>query len=219
MYPFGGVEKLKIAYKRLLNELATLFRWLYALSFALPFAVVCEHYSSIRCSIMAKTGAAQYGHRRKVAWIQNEVRDYYLSHTSETVRDVQYGWTSITDNSPQLNKFPAFSRVQQLSDIIELDLTSEHVRVEPMIKVRDLLAVLIPAGYTLPVVPDSSDLTVYDLVNGCGVGPSGRKYGMFHHCCLSYEMVTCDGSLITASKVLIFSFLRNCSVCSLPCSS
>lgn len=38
------------------------------------------------------------------------------------------------------------------------------------------------------------------MINGCGVEASGRKYGMFQHICVSFEVVTADGSLVHASK-------------------
>ena len=59
---------------------------------------------------------------------------------------------------------------------------------------------LIPLGYTLPIVPELDDLTVGGMINGCGVESSGRKYGLFQHICISFEVVTANGDLIIASK-------------------
>lgn len=62
---------------------------------------------------------------------------------------------------------------------------------------------LIPLGYTLPIVPELDDLTVGGMVNGCGIESSSRKYGLFQHICVQYEIVTSNGELVIASKVCL----------------
>jgi delta24-sterol reductase len=47
-----------------------------------------------------------------------------------------------------------------------------------MITMGQLTRLLLPLGYTLPIVPELDDLTVGGMVNGCGVESSGRKYGL-----------------------------------------
>ena len=48
---------------------------------------------------------------------------------------------------------------------------------------------------------DNNSSTFTGMINGCGVEASGKKYGMFQHICVSYELVMADGSLVVASKV------------------
>ncbi len=75
------------------------------------------------------------------------------------------------------------------------------VRCEPMVTMGQLTRHLIPLGFTLPVVPELDDLTVGGMINGCGVESSSKKYGLFQHTCVSYELVMADGSLVVATKV------------------
>lgn len=74
--------------------------------------------------------------------------------------------------------------------------------MEPMVTMGQLTRFLLPLGYTLPVVPELDDLTVGGIINGCGVESSGCKYGLFQHSCLSYEIVTANGELVVATKVV-----------------
>lgn len=69
-----------------------------------------------------------------------------------------------------------------------------------MVTMGQLTRTLIPLGYTLPIVPELDDLTVGGMINGCGVESSGRKYGLFQHICLQYDIVTADGELVEAKK-------------------
>lgn len=62
-----------------------------------------------------------------------------------------------------------------------------------------LTATLNPLGWTIPVVPELDDLTVGGLVMGTGIESSSHKYGLFQHICVSYELVLCDGSVVTCS--------------------
>lgn len=36
---------------------------------------------------------------------------------------------------------------------------------------------------------------------GVGIESSSHLYGLFQHCCKSFELVTADGSLVKCSKV------------------
>ena len=36
---------------------------------------------------------------------------------------------------------------------------------------------------------------------GVGVETSSHKHGLFQHCCLEYEVVLADGSVVTCSEV------------------
>jgi delta24-sterol reductase len=71
-----------------------------------------------------------------------------------------------------------------------------------MVTMGQLTRHLIPLGYTLPIVPELDDLTVGGMINGCGVESSGRKYGLFQHICISYELVMPDASLVIATNAV-----------------
>uniref|UniRef100_A0A0K0DNZ0 Delta(24)-sterol reductase n=1 Tax=Angiostrongylus cantonensis TaxID=6313 RepID=A0A0K0DNZ0_ANGCA len=90
--------------------------------------------------------------------------------------------------------------IGNLVHILEVNKEELSVRVEPMVTMEDLSRTLIPLGYCVPLVPAMKCLTVQEAINGGGVGTSGRKYGMFQHICLSYELVMPDGNVVTASK-------------------
>ena len=47
-----------------------------------------------------------------------------------------------------------------LVDILDLDTEKRTVRVEPMVTMGQLTAMLDPLGWTLPFVPELDDLTV-----------------------------------------------------------
>ena len=53
-------------------------------------------------------------------------------------------------------------------------------------------------GYTLPVVPELDMLTIGGLIMGGGLESTSHKYGMFHHICTQYEVVTADGECVLA---------------------
>lgn len=89
-----------------------------------------------------------------------------------------------------------------LIDILEVDTTRKIVRVEPLVTMGQVTACLNPLGWTLPVLPELDDLTVGGLIMGVGIETSSHLYGLFQHCCVSYELVTADGSLIKCSKDL-----------------
>lgn len=57
---------------------------------------------------------------------------------------------------------------------------------------------LVSQGYTLPIVPELDMLTIGGLIMGGGIESTSHKYGLFHHICIQYEVVTSDGECIIA---------------------
>ena len=48
-------------------------------------------------------------------------------------------------------------------------LTLQIVRLEPLVTMGQITSLLLPLGWTLPVVPELDDLTVGGLVMGTGM--------------------------------------------------
>ncbi|KAL0604414.1 Delta-sterol reductase [Plecturocebus cupreus] len=70
------------------------------------------------------------------------------------------------------------------------------VRVEPLVTMGQVTALLNSIGWTLPVLPELDDLTVGGLIMGTGIESSSHKYGLFQHICTAYELVLADGSFV-----------------------
>ena len=47
-----------------------------------------------------------------------------------------------------------------LIDVLEIDYDRQIVRVEPLATMCQVTAILLPLGWTLPIVPELDDLTV-----------------------------------------------------------
>lgn len=53
------------------------------------------------------------------------------------------------------------------------------------------------------------------LIMGVGIETSSHKHGLFQHCCVSYELVLADGSVVTCSEVCTIIFMWCTHVCQL----
>ena len=91
-------------------------------------------------------------------------------------------------------------KVDSLQDIVNVDKEKMVVTVEPGITIGFLNRALVSMGYTLPVVPELDSLTIGGLVMGGGIESTSHKYGLFHHICTEYEVVTADGEVLTANQ-------------------
>jgi len=87
-----------------------------------------------------------------------------------------------------------------LHDILEVDTEKKTVRVEPLVTMGQVTAMLNPIGWTLAILPELDDLTVGGLIMGFGIEGSSHKYGLFQHICVSFEIVMADGSLVKCTK-------------------
>lgn len=88
----------------------------------------------------------------------------------------------------------------ELRDILGVDTKRKVVRLEPLVSMGQVTALLSPMGWTLAILPELDDLTVGGLINGFGIEGSSHKYGLIQHICESFEIVMADGSLVRCSK-------------------
>ena len=84
-------------------------------------------------------------------------------------------------------------------DILSIDEEGQTVRVEPLASMGQISRSLIARGWILPVVPELDDLTVGGLIMGFGVETSSHKHGLFQYICVSFDLVTAEGTLLHCS--------------------
>ena len=84
--------------------------------------------------------------------------------------------------------------------MFKVDKKTMEVTVEPGVTIGFLNRLLVKYGMTLPVVPELDVLTIGGLICGGGLESTSHKWGMFHHTCTHYEIVTADGSCLSASE-------------------
>lgn len=109
------------------------------------------------------------------------------------------GWQTMSFRVPKYKK-THFNVKVNLVDILEIDVSRQVIRVEPLVSMGQLTAMLEPLGWTIPVLPELDDLTVGGLVMGTGIETSSHKYGLFQHICLAYELVLANGQSVTCSR-------------------
>ncbi|EPB77035.1 FAD binding domain protein [Ancylostoma ceylanicum] len=164
----------------------------------MPLSTTYDILLTMRNKLIWALGTAPRAHGRKVAAIQSQVREWSTSGHGTKLYPVPSGWSDIFRRNPRKGFTPVCTGV--LRDILEVDTGGLTVRVEPMVTMSQLSQTLIPLGYCLPIFPGKPGLTVQEAINSCGVDASGRKYGLFQHICLSFELVMPDGSVVVASK-------------------
>ncbi|KAE9551454.1 hypothetical protein FO519_005327 [Halicephalobus sp. NKZ332] len=187
-------------FERLLEWFLFRFRWIMVIPIILPMSLAYDAYYFVRNWIIFKLQSAPKYHDRKVAVIQKQIRDWHSGDRKKKMCTARAGWLMMSFRFPLYKKNMTQIRTDQLLDILEVDTEARTIRVEPMVTMGQITRFLIPLGFTLPIVPELDDLTVGGMINGCGVESSGRKYGLFQHICISYEVVTATGELIVASK-------------------
>uniref|UniRef100_A0A1I8A8N4 Delta(24)-sterol reductase n=1 Tax=Steinernema glaseri TaxID=37863 RepID=A0A1I8A8N4_9BILA len=186
--------------ERLLEWIALHFRWVFVIWFLLPVSVLYDLYVVVRDKVIYFAQSAPNAHNRKVALIQQQVRKWNDEGRQTKLCNARPGWLSMSFRTPKYKKELTPIKTNTLIDILEFNEEERYIRVEPMVTMGQLTRFLIPRGWTLPIVPELDDLTVGGMINGCGVESSGKRYGLFQHTCLSFDIVTADGELVVASK-------------------
>ncbi|KAM4721670.1 delta(24)-sterol reductase isoform 2-T2 [Rhinophrynus dorsalis] len=170
-------------------------RWIFVCLFLLPLSVVFDVYYSVRAWLVFKMCSAPKLHDRRVKEIQDQVRQWKASGCKNFMCTGRPGWLTV---SLRVGKYKSTHKniMINLMDILEVDTKRQVVRVEPLVNMGQVTALLNSIGWTLPVVPELDDLTVGGLIMGTGIESSSHHFGLFQHICLAYELVLADGSLV-----------------------
>jgi len=144
-------------------------------------------------------GAAPKEHEKRVKDIQRQVNEWKKEGSKVKMCTARPGWLTVSLRVGKYKKTMKNINVD-LHDILEVDTKRQVVRLEPLVTMGQITALLNPLGWTLAVVPELDDLTVGGLIMGFGIEGSSHKYGLIQHICESFEMVMADGSLMRASK-------------------
>jgi delta24-sterol reductase len=179
--------------------LLTHYRGWFATIFLLPLSVVYNLWFYTRNKIVFWVSTAPKKHHQRVQKIIAQIDEWRHSGAREPLCTARSGWLTMSELVPLYKKYSKNIKID-LHDIIELNLEKQTVRVQPLVNMGQITALLNPLGWTLPVVPELDDLTVGGLINGFGVESSSHKYGLFQHICISLDIVTAEGKLVHCSE-------------------
>uniref|UniRef100_A0A8C8IRX9 Delta(24)-sterol reductase n=1 Tax=Oncorhynchus tshawytscha TaxID=74940 RepID=A0A8C8IRX9_ONCTS len=172
-------------------------RWIFVCLFLLPLSVIFDVYYYMR-----------------VAHFQNVFRACGTSRDSTRVEEGgggethmctgRPGWLTVSLRGGKYKKTNKNIMINMM-DILEVD--TQVVRVEPLVNMGQITALLNSLGWTLPVLPELDDLTVElddltvgGLVMGTGIESSSHIYGLFQHIRVAFELVLADGSLVRCTE-------------------
>jgi delta24-sterol reductase len=177
----------------------TRYRGLFVTLFLLPISVSYGLYFTFLQKLSFFLGSAPRKHNKRVQKIVRQVMRWKEEGAKEKLCTSRSPWLSMSELVPGYKKDRTNIQVN-LQDILEIDTEKRTVRVEPRVNMGQITALLLPLGWTLPVVPELDDLTVGGLIMGFGIESSSHKYGLFQYICKSYEIVTPEGKVLRCSK-------------------
>ncbi|XP_064626464.1 delta(24)-sterol reductase-like [Lineus longissimus] len=175
------------------------YRWIFVCLFLLPVSVVYDVLFYVRNWVVFKLNSAPKQHDKKVQKVQKQIREWIDDGCKTQMCTARPGWMTVSFRVPKYKSTLRQIEVNMI-DIIDVDESAKIVRVEPLATMGQITATLNPLGWTLPVLPELDDLTVGGLIMGVGIETSSHKYGLFQHCCVAFELVMADGSVVKCSK-------------------
>ena len=188
-------EKLSSWTDSLAHYILTKHRSLVVVTFGLPLSFMWDVLLHARTMYVHLLQSAPTQHGKKVAEIVQQIQARPPNTPMCTSRP---GWMSISLSFRDYKQRWQAIRMHNLIDVLQVDTKHEIVHVEPFVTIGQLTKILLPMGYTLPVVPEMDDLTVGGLVNGTGIESSSHKFGLFHEMCVEYELCLGNGQVVVA---------------------
>ena len=188
--------------QRIFQKIMTDYRSLTVVIFALPLSLVWDTLLWLRTLMQssAHSASAKAEHEARVREMVEQVR---ARPAGKRMCSGRPGWQSMSlSYRPYKQRSHAINTVCKLTHFVSIDLEGEDktITVEPLVSIGQLTQLLLPRGYTLPVVPEMDDLTVGGLVAGTGIESSSHRHGLFHEQCVAFELCLADGTVVTASR-------------------
>lgn len=178
--------------------LLTHYRGQFATLFLLPLSVLYNTWFYLRNRWVFFLRSAPDKHDGRVEAIRQQILDWKAYGAREPLCSSRSAWLTMSELVPLYKRYSRKINMD-LRDILELNEERRTVRVEPMVNMGQITALLLPLGWTLAVVPELDDLTVGGLVNGFGVETSSHRHGLFQHICVSFELLTPEGKVLHCS--------------------
>ena len=182
--------------ERTFDFVMTEYRSLVVVVFALPLSFVWDILMWARAMLVSYLHSAPSQHAERVRSVSEQVKARPAGQRLCTNRP---GWQSISLSYRTYKKDMHAVDLPGMMDIISIDLEARTVTVEPGVSTGQLTHMLLPMGYTLPVVPEMDDLTMGGLICGTGIESSSHRCGLFHEQCVSFELCLADGKVVNAS--------------------
>lgn len=135
-------------------------------------------------------------HRREVQQIAVKIKDYSKSFKSKKIR-FYHGGTNSTRT--QDNKEFFFIDISHLNDVVEVNTQENYVLAEANVPMDKLIKITQQYGLLPAVVMEFPGITCGGAVNGASLESSSYKYGQLSDICEEYEIVTGNGTVMTAS--------------------
>lgn len=181
-----------------LTEILIRYRWLFVVPILLPLSTLFNLAWWIRKVFRRRLLSAPDQHDARVGEIQNRIEHWNAAGRKGRLCTARPAWMSISTRLVHY-KTPANSIPVDLYDVLDIDTRRGIVRAEPRVTIGQLIDVLVPIGWMLPVVPELDDLTVGGLFLGYGIEISSHKYGLFSESVVACDIVLGDGRLVHAS--------------------
>lgn len=188
-------EEKQTIIESIIEYVVTYHRGIFATLVLLPLSLLFDISIYIRAKVQYWFFRSPHSHMDRVRHVQNQLIEWKRNGSKEKLCTARPVWETM---SPRVSFYKSTYRnidLGSMKDILEVDLKKRVIRVEPLVNVSQIEAVLKPMGYTMKIMPELEDLTVGGLIMGYGVETSSHKYGLFKDICTSYELVLADGTL------------------------
>ncbi|CAK4616770.1 hypothetical protein LEN26_007351 [Aphanomyces euteiches] len=175
------------------------YRWVLVCFFLLPVSFLYDILFYLRSKVIFYLNSAPSKHKERVKQVQDQIIRWSKDGRKSPMCTARPGWQNISYRRGKYKKTLSNISINMM-DILEVNTTARTVRVEPLVTMGQLSAMLSPMGWAIAIVAELDDLTVGGLVMGTGIETSSHRFGLFQHICKSYELVLADGTLTTCSK-------------------
>jgi hypothetical protein len=180
------------------TEFLIRYRWLFVVPILLPLSTLFNLFWAVRSFCQRRLLSAPDRHDARVRDIQERIARWHAGGRKGRLCTARPPWMSVSTRMVRY-KGPENSIPIDLYDVLNVDTERSVIRVEPRVTIGQLVDLLVPMGWMLPVVPELDDLTVGGLFLGYGIEISSHKYGLFSESVLACDVVLGDGRLVHAS--------------------
>lgn len=146
-------------------------------------------------------------HHKDILNVQQQIKNYIHNHKNSKLAIKRSKYEYHCNHSLNYKNYSKLIDISTLNEIVIIDKKKSIALIEPLITMKSCCKKLLSQGLTLPVVPELPGITLGGAIIGLGGESSSHKYGSVHDCCIAYEVLLGDGTLLTINAKNEFSDL------------
>ena len=184
-------------------RLAAQFRTPLLMFFVVPLSFLSRLQIQLRNwfrSLTSKSEMTPEAHRRRVEYIQEQVRAWNKGGRKKKLRTARSNWQAMSTKLASNKSNEEKIQMPKMHHILEVNEKNMTITAEPGVTMGELTHYLVPRGFALLIQVEMESITLGGVSMGFGMETNSHVVGFFQESIVAFEIITSEGDKVHVTK-------------------